>query len=118
MFKQLNRSSLTNNNNNNNKKCVKHITPEIRPDVLCELSLHEFFRLTNRVSNIQLSMSCDFLKEKYNPKHNDASSVLTKAVKDANMGNLSAGESCCKCFSLCIVSLFSLPFVDLETMLC
>lgn len=69
-----------------------------------ELSLHEFFRLTNRVSNIQLSMSCDFLKQKYNPKHNDASSVLTKAVKDANMEKLSAGESCCKCFSLCIVS--------------
>lgn len=88
---------------------MKHITPEIRPDVLCELSLHEFFRLTNRVSNIQLSMSCDFLKQKYNPKHNDASSVLTKAVKDANMGNLSAGESCCKCFSLCIVSFSPFP---------
>lgn len=114
MFKQLNRSSLT---KKNKKKCVKHITPEIRPDVLCELSLHEFFRLTNRVSNIQLSMSCDFLKQKYNPKHNDASSVLTKAVKDANMGNLSAGESCCKCFSLCIV--FFLPSLCLSgTMLC
>lgn len=56
MFKQLNRSSLT----KKKKKSVKHITPEIRPDVLCELSLHEFFRLTNRVSNIQLSKSCDF----------------------------------------------------------
>lgn len=97
--------------------CETHNTRN-QTNVLCELSLHEFFRLTNRVSNIQLSMSCDFLKQKYNPKHNDASSVLTKAVKDANMGNLSAGESCCKCFSLCIVSFFSLPFVDLETMLC